>query len=109
MTLSVDKSRIRMITDAFTENDFTDIFTLISAMSQKIEGLGKLNGRSFTNELIKMYGYIFYLSLENFPMFAFNICSVACGGQLNSEYLLNNILEKTIDGFHIEISRLIKT
>lgn len=79
----------------FKEEDFANIKSVISALSQhpRLKSrLGKLTVSGFIESYINMYDAPMMLALENFPYFVFNVLSVNARTYINRYQMLEKIV-----------------
>lgn len=101
-------------------NQFDSIFTdsngtayksfenFIEALSEKVEGLGELNLRSYLDNYMRMYGVSTLFALEYFPAFTHMISSMVIGAHLNAEHVIENLVGRLADKFIVELCNIIK-
>jgi hypothetical protein len=92
---NADLPSIRTVTDQFEPEDFKDISTFITKLTQvpELRGrLGKLNVSTFIQMYVNMYNAPMTLAMETFSYFVFNVISVNQSTYVNNYHMLKNIV-----------------
>lgn len=85
------------VNNEFKTENFESIATFIDSFTNSEVNGGvyfkDLNTKSYLESFMNMYDPSTLLSLESFPYFIYNVCSVVNGGYINNQYILTDIVD----------------
>jgi len=102
-----DEEELLMNLEDKSKTMYSDIFALFEAL-KKIPTLEKCNIRTFIENYIRMYGESTLLTLDYLPAFLSMLYSQVVSGNLNKEYMLEQVGKNNIDKSYVQFLSMLK-
>jgi len=91
----------------FDDKAYKDFKSFIKELST-LDGLGKLNMRTFLQEWMILYGESTIISLEYYPLFCAMIFSSMLNAHVNKEFAIESVASKDSTQLYNELARILR-